>query len=708
MKRLSILIIAALIFGVYYFDLTNYLSLDYLKNEQAQLQALIENNFLAAAVLFFIIYILVTALSIPGAAILTLAGGALFGLWTGVLIVSFASTIGATIAFLASRYLLQDYVQKKFSSKLDAINRGVEKEGGFYLFSLRLIPVFPFFAINLLFGLTKIKVSTFFIASQIGMLAGTFAYVNAGTQLSKIESASGILSFNIIISFIILGLLPLIAKKVVEFMRGRKKLKHFKRPASFDYNLVVIGAGSAGLVSSYIASAVKAKVALIEKDKMGGDCLNTGCVPSKALIKSAKVLSLAKRAKEFGFDSAEIKFDFATVMDRVHSVIKKIEPHDSVERYSKLGVECIKGDAQIVSPYLVKVGDRTLTTRAIIIASGAAPFVPPISGLDKIDYLTSDTVWSIRELPKKLLVVGGGPIGVELAQTFSRLGSKVTLVQRGERILPKEDPEVSQIITEKFREEGITVLCNHEASEFIKNEAGSALIAKTEGGNETIPFDRVLLSLGRKARVTGFGLEELGIEVEKNGTVSHDSFLTTTVPNIYVCGDVAGPFQFTHTAAHQAWFASLNALLSPFWKFRTDYSVIPWCTFSDPEVARVGLSETEAKDQGIAYRVTTYDLSDLDRAIADGSDRGFIKVLTPEKGDKILGATIVGEHAGDLLIEFVSAMKHGLGLNKILGTIHIYPTLAEANKYTAGEWKRATASASALKLAEKFLKWQRK
>lgn len=708
MRQLSILIIVAIIIGIYAFDLTNYLSLDYLKNEQERLQALIESNFLSAAIVFFLLYITATALSIPGAAILTLGAGALFGLWTGVIIVSFASTIGATLAFLASRYLLRDYVENKFSSKLNAINRGVEKEGAFYLFSLRLIPLFPFFAINLLFGLTKIKVSTFFWASQIGMLAGTIAYVNAGTQLSKIESASGILSFNVIFSFVFLGLLPLIAKKIVGSIRKRKALKHYNRPKSFDYNLVVIGAGSAGLVSSYIASAVKAKVALIEKHKMGGDCLNTGCVPSKALIKSAKIIHLAKHAKDYGLESLEAKYKFAEVMERVQRIIKTVEPHDSTERYRSLGVECFEGEAKILSPYEVEVNGRVLTTKSIIVATGARPLVPPIPGLDQVEYLTSDNIWNIRECPKRLVVLGGGPIGAELSQCFHRLGANVTLIEAYDCVLSREDKDVSDFVCHRMSEEGINILTRHRATRVEVDGNRKFLICSSEQGEVKVEFDQILLALGRKANVTGFGLEELGVEINKNGTIVHNEFLQTNFPNIYVCGDVAGPYQFTHTAAHQAWFACLNALLSPFWSFRTDYRVIPWCTFTDPEVARVGLSEMEAQEKGIAYRVTKYGIDDLDRAIADSSDYGFIKVLTPEKGDKILGATIVGEHAGDLIIEFITAMKYGLGLNKILGTIHIYPTLAEANKFTAGKWKQSTVSARSLKLALAFLKWQRK
>lgn len=685
-----------------------YITLESLQQNQELLAAKVHENFLGVAVSFIAIYISVTALSLPGATILTLAGGALFGLLYGTLFVSISSTAGATLAFLLARFVLRSRVQAWGGQRLSAINEGIEREGAFYLFGLRLVPAFPFFLVNLAMGLTAMRTWTFFWVSQLGMLPGTLVYVNAGTQLSQVKSLSGILSGPVLISFALLGVFPLIAKKVIAVFHSNKYLRAHRRPKSFDYNLVVIGAGSAGLVTSYIAAALQAKVALIEKHKMGGDCLNTGCVPSKALIRSAKMIHYASRAKDFGLESMEVKFDFATVMERVQRVIRQIEPHDSVERYSKLGVECIQGAARIVSPYEVEVNGRRLTTRSIVIATGARPLVPNIPGLEKVDYLTSDNVWTLRNLPKRLIVLGGGPIGSELSQCFHRLGATVTQVEAYECILNREDRDVSDIICKTFMAEGITILTKHRAERIEVDGDRKFLICRTEDKEVKVEFDQILLALGRKANVTGFGLEELGVRIAQSGTIESDEFLRTNFPNIYVAGDVAGPYQFTHVAAHQAWYASVNALLSPFKSFKADYRVIPWCTFTDPEVARVGLSEAEAKKQNIPYRVTTYDISDLDRAIADGSDRGFIKVITPEKGDRILGATIVGEHAGDLLTEFVTAMKHGLGLNKILGTIHTYPTLAESNKYVAGQWKRSTVSPTTLKYLQWFHNWRRK
>jgi pyruvate/2-oxoglutarate dehydrogenase complex dihydrolipoamide dehydrogenase (E3) component/membrane protein DedA with SNARE-associated domain len=634
---------------------------------------------------------------------LTLAGGALFGFKIGLLSVSIASTIGATLAFLAARFLLRDSIQNKFGDKLKTFNEGVEKDGAFYLFSLRLIPVFPFFLINLLMGLTPIKTITFFFVSQLGMLLGTAVYVNAGRQVSQISSLKEILSPSLILSFALLGVLPFIAKIFVEKLKAKKVYEGFKKPTKFDYNMVAIGGGSAGLVTTYISAAVKAKVALIEKHKMGGDCLNTGCVPSKALIKSATVIQTAKNSKKYGIDSIDVNFDFSKIMDRVQDVIKKIEPHDSIERYESLGVECITGAAKILSPWEIEVNGKVITTQNITIATGARPFVPPIPGLNKVEYLTSDNLWQLRELPKNFVVLGAGPIGLELAQSFNRFGSNVSIIEMGERVLSIEDPEVSSFIESKLVSEGVHVLTKHKAKEF----KGNILVCEHNGEEVEIPFDKVLVAVGRRPNVTGFGLEELGVALRENGTIEADDFLRTNFPNIFVCGDVTGPFQLTHTAAHQAWYCAVNGLFGKFKKFKVDYSVIPWCTYLDPEVATVGMNEQTAIKNGVKYEVTTYGIDDLDRAIADSEEQGFVKVLTAAGSDRVIGATIVGKSASDLLLEFIGAMKHGYGLNKILGTIHTYPTMGEANKYLAGNWKKERAPEKLLSYIQKYFAWSR-
>jgi pyruvate/2-oxoglutarate dehydrogenase complex dihydrolipoamide dehydrogenase (E3) component/uncharacterized membrane protein YdjX (TVP38/TMEM64 family) len=684
-----------------------YFTFENLKAQQAALQSWREMNPWQSALGFFALYVAFTSLSLPAASLLTVLAGAIFGLAWGVLLVSFASAIGATLAMLAARFVLRDWVQARFGAQLKGINRGVEKEGAFYLFTLRLIPAVPYFLINLAMGLTPIRAWTFYWVSQVAMFPATVLYVNAGTQLARLDSLHGILSWQLIGAFVLLGIFPLVAKKGVSMVKARRVYARWRKPRKFERNLVVIGAGSAGLVAAYIAAAVRAKVTLIEKDRMGGDCLNTGCVPSKALIKTARVLSQLKRAKQYGLKTATADFDFADVMERVQRVIRAIEPHDSAERYTQLGVEVIRGEARITSPWSVEIktpgGSKILTTRSIVIAAGAEPFIPPIPGIAEIGCLTSETVWQLRELPPRLVVLGGGPIGSELAQAFARLGSKVTQVEMLERLLPREDPEFSQMVAERFRGEGVDVRVGHKAKRFEQK----VLVCEHEGREVRIEFDALLCAVGRVARTKGYGLEELGIALTKARTVETNEFLQTLYPNIYACGDVAGPYQFTHTAAHQAWYASVNALFGGLRRFRADYSVIPWATFTDPEVARVGLNETEAKEQGVPFEISAYGIDELDRAIADEEAHGMVKVLTVPGKDRILGVTIAGEHAGDLIVEFVAAMRHGVGLNKILGTIHVYPTLAEANKYAAGVWKKAHAPQRLLARLEKLHAWMR-
>lgn len=707
-KKVIFAIVIALVAAFFILDLGRFLSLDYLKSQQESLNNLYTNKPWTVIGSFFAIYVAATSLSLPGAAILTLAAGAIFGLFTGTLLVSFASSIGATIAFLVSRYLLRDTIESKFGDKLKTFNDNIDKDGAFYLFTLRLVPIFPFFLINLGMGLTKLKTGVFYLVSQLGMLAGTVVFVNAGTQLAKIDSLSGILSPKLIFSFALLGIFPLVAKKIVDIIQARKVYADYPKPDSFDRDIVAIGAGAGGLVSSYIGAAVKAKVSLIEKHKMGGDCLNFGCVPSKALIRSAKLMDSINHSAKYGVETATGEIDFAKTMSRVHDVIRKIEPHDSVERYTNLGVDVIQGEAKITSPWTVEVNGRTLTTRNIIVATGARPFVPPIPGLDQINYLTSDNLWGLTSLPKRLVVLGGGPIGCELTQAFKRLGSDVWQVEMVDRIMNREDPEISDMVQQKFIEDGVNVMVNTKAVGVeVDNGGEKQLICEHNGEELRLAFDEIIVAVGRSARSEGFGLEELEISTRRNGTIEVNDYLQTRFPNIYAVGDVAGPYQFTHTAAHQAWYASVNSLFGTFKKFRADYRVIPWATFTDPEVARVGLNETEAKEQNKAYEVTTYGIDDLDRAIADSADHGMVKVLTVPGKDKILGVTIIGANAGELIAEYVLAMKHGLGLNKILGTIHIYPTMAEANKYAAGEWKRANQPETLLKWVEKYHTWRR-
>jgi len=715
MKRFLVLLSVAAAVALFYgLGLNDYLTLEYVKARQAEFTALHRQAPFATSAIFFALYVLVTAVSLPGAAILTLAGGGLFGLVQGTLLVSFASSLGATLAFLMSRYVLRKTIQDRFAAQLKAVDAGIARDGAFYLFTLRLIPVFPFFLINILMGLTRLRARTFYWVSQIGMVPGTLVYVNAGTQLAEVDGLGDVASPGLLASFAALGVFPWIARAVVSWVAARKVYRGYKRPKRFDRNIVVIGAGAAGLVSAYIAAAVKAKVTLVEAHKMGGDCLNFGCVPSKALIKCANTVHRVRGAARFGVKAPAPVVDFGAVMRRVAEVITAVEPHDSVERYTGLGVDVVRGHATIVDPWTVAIkladgGERRLTARSIVIAAGARPFVPPIPGLADSGFVTSDTMWerfAARDTsPRRLVVLGGGPIGCELAQAFARLGSEVTQVEMADRLLVREDPDVSEAARTALTASGVRVLTGHKAVAVKTDDVGKSLVVESAGNSSNIAFDEILVAVGRSARLTGYGLETLGIETAR--TISTNEYLQTRFPNIYAAGDVVGPYQFTHVAAHQAWYAAVNALFGFVRKYKVDTRVIPWVTFTDPEIARVGLNEQEAREQGVPYEVTLFPLHELDRAIAEGATDGFVKVLTVPRKDRILGATIMGSHAGELLPEFVLAMKHGLGLNKILGTIHSYPTRAEANKYAAGAWKRAHAPRAILAILARIHAWRR-
>lgn len=714
-KALIVLVIILMVIGFFFFGFDDWLTLDGIQAQLGQFYAWRDASPLLVGGLFFLVYVLTTALSLPGATLMTLLAGALFGLWWGLLVASFASSIGALFAFLVARYLLRDSVQSRFAGKLNRINDGIKKEGGFYLFTLRLLPLFPFFLVNILMGLTHIKTWTYYWVSQVGMLAGTFVYVNAGVQLAQIDDLKDIFSPTLLGSFALLAVFPLLAKKLLDGYKARQVYKGWDKPDSFDRNLVVIGAGAAGLVTSYIAAMVKAKVTLVEAHKMGGDCLNYGCVPSKALIKSAQVAHDMRRGADFGLQNVIPEYDFSSVMARIQKIITTIEPNDSIERYTNLGVDVVKGYASIIDPWTVAIAKddgkiQTLTTRNIVIATGSRPFIPPIDGLENVDYLTSDTLWEAlshqTSPPKRLIIMGGGPIGCELAQAFARLGSKVTLVQRGNRLLKKEDIEVADYAKDRLEADGVTVLLGHDTVRCERVDDSQYLIVKNNGTEHRLEFDDLIIAVGRAARLTGYGLENLGIDTDK--TVVTDDYLQTKFPNILAAGDVAGPYQFTHVAAHQAWYAAVNSLFGSFKKFKADYRVIPRVTFIAPEIASVGLNEQAANEQGIKFEVTRYDISDLDRAITDSHATGWVKVLTVPDKDKILGVTIVGNHAGELLAEYVLAMKHNLGLNKVLGTIHSYPTMSEANKYAAGEWKRNHAPKKRLQWVEKYHRFKRR
>ena len=707
-----------------------------LQNHYTELQAWYVDAPWTVRGTFFGVYVLAASVSLPGIVLLTLAGGAVLGFGWGLLLVSFASSIGATLSFWMARYLFRDWAVSRLGSRFKMLHAGMEREGALYLLSLRLIPLVPFIAVNLAMGLTRIRTRTFYAVSQIGMLLGTAVYIHAGTQLAHLQSTADILSSDVLGALVLLGLMvggmPIAAPWLLDKLRQRRALRPWRgqRPKTFDRNVVVIGAGAGGLVSAYIAASAQAQVTLVEAKAMGGDCLNFGCVPSKALIQSAKVAHLARTAAPFGVIADAVSVDWPAVMRRIRAVIASIAPHDSAERYRAMGVDVRQGHATILNPWTVEISSpchapQRLTTRSIVIATGAQAIVPAIPGLKEVGFATSDTLWEQLEkyssVLKRIAIVGGGPIGCELAQALARLGAKVTLIESAARVLVREDVEVSNLVEAALTADGVEVLTSHSAlrcetpNNFNGQEKTLWLVNTGVAHDKlqkefALPFDLLVCAVGRRARLSGLGLEALGISTDH--TVHTNDYLQTVIPNIFAAGDVAGPYQFTHTAAHQAWYATINALFGDFKRFKVSYHAVPCVTFVAPEVARVGLNEQEAIEQGVAFEVTRFDVADLDRALCDAADpktppSGWVKVLTTPGRGEILGVTIVAAHGAEMLAEYVLAMRHGLGLNHVLQTVHTYPTWGEANKYAAGIWRRAHAPQWALKLSRRLHDWRR-
>ena len=709
MRRIIVflLIIAAILFTVSWLDLHQLFTLSQLKQQQHTLQQLVAQNMFAASIIYFLCYVGMAGLAIPGALIMTLAGGALFGLLTGVLLVSFASSLGALIAFWAARFFLHDYIQSKYKDRLTVINDKIKQQGHWYLLFIRLVPAFPFFLVNVLMGLTPIRAGSYYLVSQIGMLPATIIYVNAGTELAKISSPQDILSWPLLISLTLLGLLPFITQGLVKLLTLKRLYAKWRKPKQFDYHTIVIGAGAAGLVSAYTSATLQAKVALIEQSEMGGDCLNTGCVPSKSILRTAKFVADLSRHQEFGIDEAHYKLQFSNIMRRVHNTVATIAPKDSIQRYSTLGVDCFSAEASLISPWQVELNQpakHTLTAKNIIVASGAQPAIPTITGLDEVDYYTSDSIWNLTTLPQELLIIGAGPIACELGLAFARLGTKVTLVNRGERILANEDHHAAQLLHDKLTQAGLRILNNFFSDEFSHQHDMKCLVGKHEGQSIRLNFTHLLLAVGRTANTAA--LAALDIDINQRGQIVTNQFMQTNYPNIYACGDVTSPLQYTHSASHQAWYAAFNALFRPLKQFKCALANIPRAIYTDPEIASLGITEQQAIEQGIKYQVTTLAMDDIDRAITDSATDGFVKVITADNSDKILGVCIVGEHASELIAEFVLAKTHNLGLNKILQTVHLYPTRSEINRLAAGKWRRSRFSAKSQQILHKIQLWR--
>lgn len=681
---LVLIIICVIMF--YHLDGNQYLNFENLKSHHQELFTFYQQNPLRFTLIYFFLYVGLVALSFPGATVLSLAGGYIFGFIKGLLIINWASTIGASIAFLIARFFFKDYLQRKFHYTFQKINQGMDREGNQYLLTLRLIPVFPFFLINILMGLTNISLLRFFIVSLIGMLPGTAVYVWAGTSLQNINSVSDIFTAKLITIFFLVGLIPILQSRILIYLKQKKHYSQFKTPKNYDYNLIVIGGGAAGLVNAYIATNLKAKVLLVEEDKMGGECLNYGCVPSKALISLSKTKKYSKA-------------NFYDLKNEIAKIIESIAPHDSVDRYKEMGVECVKGKASLISPFEVQINGTKYTGRKIIIATGAKPIYPNIKGLDVNKVFDYESIWKIENLPEKLVIIGGGAIGCELALAFSNLGTKVTIIEQNE-VLGTEDRDVASLVMKGLIGNNIDIC---EKSDLLTiNHDKCSITFRNKNEVSEVPFDVLLIACGKIGNTDSISTT-LNLDLDSKKFILVNEYLETLkYRNIYACGDVNGLKQLTNAAAHQAWYTSVNALFGNWKKFSIEHDYIPHAVFVEPEIARVGVNELEALRNNLEYDLYHFDSSDLDRNLIERKKLGIIKVLTIKNTDQILGVTIVGEAASEIIAEYVLAMKYKLGLNKVLATSHIYPSFSEQNKYVAGVWKKRSVPGVILKVLKKY------
>lgn len=648
------------------------------------------------------------SLGIPGALILTLLAGAVFGWKWGTVIVSVSSTAGACCAFLLSRYFFRELIGEKYSGKGKSVLDAYESKGPLFLLSLRLVPIVPYFLVNLLMGVTRIPLATFALLSAVGMFPSTMLYVKAGVNFSQIRSVSDILSKKMLLLFCFFALIPVAANWMLPRIRFWWVMRKYPKPKSFDYNFVVVGAGSAGLVAANLGARLQAKVALVERGKSGGDCLNRGCVPSKTLLAIAKGVHHRESAESVSAPYGKAKKEYTAVRRSIQRVIEQIAPHDSFERYESLGVDCFEGNAEVISPYEVKVGEKVLTTKNVVIATGASPILPVMPGIREQGVYTSDTIWEMQDLPTRLLVLGGGAIGCELAQAFSRLGVKVTIVEKGPRILAREDERASMLLTGSLQKEGVKLFCETEAVRIDRvQEHLNVQMRRLDGSAENLEVDAVLVALGRKPNQEVF-LNAKGIESLSRAAVKVDSDLSvTTLPNFFFCGDSIGPDFFTHAAGFQGSVVALNALFGGWRKFSGTPKVMPRCIFTEPEVASVGMGEDVLKREKIPFTVCFYSWEKFDRALTEGKENGFVKVFLARGSDKILGATIVGERAGEILQQIVFAMHHGKGLGSFVNVIQPYPSYADCVRMAALAWKNNSAPKWIFPWLRDFHKWNR-
>lgn len=699
-------------------------------------------------VIFVGLYVVATVLFVPGS-LLTLGAGAVFGVALGSVCVSISATLGATAAFLVGRYLARDAIARKIEKheKFATIDRAVADEGWKIVLLTRLSPVFPFTLLNYAFGLTRVKLSHYVLASWIGMIPGTVMYVYLGSLVNVgaghrqrttgewVLYGVGLLATVTVTVFVTRLARRALAKKIgsTETVQSSKEIMSVPsapvlvRPADAHnarlvsnvhppdwqnpspapcYNLVVIGAGTAGLVTAAGAAGLGAKVALVEKSLLGGDCLNVGCVPSKAVIRSGRAVFDAKEAGPFGVRVGKpVEIDFSAVMERMRKLRADLSPHDSAQRFANLGVDVFLGEARFASPDTVEVAGQTLRFKRAVIATGARAVEPPILGLAEAGYLTNETVFNLTQRPARLAVIGGGPIGCELAQAFQRLGSQVSLLHKNAHLLDREDMEAAALVQKAFIREGVALHLNATITRVERSAGGKLVYYEAQGKEETLAVDEILAGAGRAPNIEGLNLEAAGVRYDRRKGVLVNDCLQTSNPHIYGAGDVCLAWKFTHAADFSARIVIQNALFLGRKKAST--LTMPWCTYTDPEIAHVGLYERDARERGVEVDTYVREFKEVDRAVLDGEEDGFVKFHVKKGHDEILGATIVARHAGEMISEISVAMAARIGLGKLASVIHPYPTQAEALRQCGDAYNRTRLTPTVKKWMGRWLAWQR-
>jgi pyruvate/2-oxoglutarate dehydrogenase complex dihydrolipoamide dehydrogenase (E3) component/uncharacterized membrane protein YdjX (TVP38/TMEM64 family) len=720
-----------------------------------QLESYVESLGAVGPMVVVLAYVFLTVLLVPGSAI-TVGAGTLFGLKIGFIVVVLGANLGALVAFFLARTLLRQRVARWAESnpRFRLLDRAIGKQGFKMVLLTRLSPIFPFVLLNYFLGLTAVRTGAYVLGNLLGMLPATFLFVYLGAAAR--DALAGQLNVSVGLYQQILKVVGLLATIAVVIMitriarqalrqteqldegstvPGKPRLEPNYRPATFDkmmivddahdrrliqnchpphwinpapagkYNLVVIGAGTAGLVSAAGAAGLGAKVALIEHNLMGGDCLNIGCVPSKAMIRAARAAHDARDAARFGLEIAcEPQVAFAGAMERMRKLRAGISDHDSAERFRKLGVDVFIGTARFTGASSIEVDGKRLEFRRAVIAAGARAAKLPIPGLEKTGYLTNETVFRLTELPRRIAIIGAGPVGCELAQTFARFGSKVTLLSDGAEILPKEDADAAAIVRKKMEQDGVRIVTKAKIHRAEKNNGEKILAATVGEAAVDINCDAVLVAAGRTPNLEGLDLEAAGIGYTYRG-VEVDDWLRTKNPRVYAAGDVCSQFKFTHAADAMARLVIANALF--FARRKVSALTIPWCTYTDPEIAHVGYYEKDARQAGFAVATLTESMKDVDRAILDGEEEGFARVHYDQKSGKILGGAIVARHAGEMIGELTLAMVAKQKVGVLSSTIHPYPTQAEVLHKIGDAYMRARLTPRVKKTLQTWLRWQR-